>query len=92
MVGHGHFYVNGHKVDVPSYQAKPGDKITVKPGEEIVIREIAATAEGIVRDVPQWLSVDNERLTAKVLRLPEPGEVRLPFEIDMAKVIELYTR
>jgi len=42
--------------------------------------------------VPEWLSVDNEHLTARVLRLPEPGEARLPFEIDPAKVIELYTR
>ena len=51
-----------------------------------------ATVENVESTVPEWLSVDNEHLTAKVLRLPEPGEVRLPFEIDMTKVIELYTR
>jgi hypothetical protein len=45
--------------------------------------------ENVESAVPQWLSVDDEHLTAKVLRLPDPGEVRLPFEIDMAKVIEL---
>ncbi len=92
LVGHGHFYVNGHKVDIPSYQVKPGDQITIKPGEEESIRAIAATVENVESVVPEWLSVDNEHLTAKVLRLPEPDEVRLPFEIDMTKVIELYTR
>jgi ribosomal protein S4 len=51
-----------------------------------------ATVENEESAVPEWLSVNNEHLTAKGLRLPEPGEVRLPFEIDMAKVIELYTR
>ena len=42
--------------------------------------------------VPPWLSVDNDNLRARVMRLPAPEEIRLPFEIDVAKVIEMYTR
>ena len=92
MVNHGHFYVDGHKVDIPSYQVRPGEEITVKPGRDPFVRsalEAAAEAEG---QVPAWLSVDNENLRAKVERLPAPEEIRLPFEIDVAKVIERYTR
>jgi ribosomal protein S4 len=42
--------------------------------------------------VPSWLSADDANLRAKVLRLPAPAEIRLPFEIDVAKIIEMYTR
>jgi small subunit ribosomal protein S4 len=92
MVSHGHFYINGHKVDIPSYQVRPGEEITVKPGSEPFVRAaIEAAAETEVQ-VPAWLSVDNETLRAKVERLPAPEEIRLPFEIDVAKVIEMYTR
>ncbi len=56
------------------------------------MRAAIEDAENVESKVPEWLSVNSDNLTAKVLRLPEPGEVRLPFEIDLAKVIELYTR
>jgi small subunit ribosomal protein S4 len=92
MVSHGHFYVNGRKVDRASYRVEPGDEITVKAGDETFVRAAIEGGENVESKVPQWLSVNNDNLTAKVLRLPEPGEVRLPFEIDLAKVIELYTR
>ena len=92
MVGHGHFYVNGHKVDRPSYQVEPGDEITVKAGDEAFVRSAIDGTENVDSKIPEWLSVNDDNLTAKVLRLPESGEVRLPFEIDLAKVIELYTR
>lgn len=69
MVSHGHFYVNGHKVDIPSYQVKPGNQITIKPGDEESIREIVATVENVESAVPEWLSVDNEHLTAEVIEL-----------------------
>jgi len=92
MVSHGHFYINGRKVDRPSYRVKPGDEITVKAGDEPFVRAAIEGGENVDSKIPEWLSVNNDNLTAKVLRLPEPGEVRLPFEIDLAKVIELYTR
>ena len=92
MVSHGHFHIDGRKVDRPSYRVEPGDEITVKASDEAFVRAAIAGGENVDSKVPEWLSVNNDNLTAKVLRLPEPGEVRLPFEIDLAKVIELYTR
>jgi len=92
MVSHGHIYINGRKVDRPSCRVEPGDEITVKAGDEAFVRAAIEGGENVESKVPEWLSVNNDNLTARVLRLPEPGEVRLPFEIDLAKVIELYTR
>jgi small subunit ribosomal protein S4 len=92
MVSHGHFYVNGRKVDIPSYQVSTGEEITVKPGSEDFVRAAMASAEEAMLQVPAWLSADNETLRAKVLHVPAPEEIRLPFEIDVAKVIEMYTR
>jgi small subunit ribosomal protein S4 len=92
MVAHGHFYVNGHKVDIASYQVRPGEEITVKPGSEPFVRAALEAAGEAAIQVPPWLSADSDNLRATVLRLPAPAEIRLPFEIDVAKVIEMYTR
>jgi len=92
MVAHGHFYVDGRKVDIPSYQVRPGEEITVKPGSETFVRAAMESAGEAGIQVPAWLQADHAALRAKVLRLPVPEEIRLPFEIDVAKVIELYTR
>lgn len=92
MVSHGHFLINGRKVDLPAYQVQAGDKITVKSGDEEYVRAAAESAADVASAIPEWLSVDNDNLRAAVLRLPAPGEIRLPFEIDLAKVVELYTR
>jgi len=92
MVSYGHFYVNGHKVDIASYQVSPGEEITVKPGSEPFVRAAMESAGEADIQVPPWLAVDNDNLRARVMRLPAPEEIRLPFEIDVAKVIEMYTR
>jgi small subunit ribosomal protein S4 len=92
MVGHGHFYINGHKVDIPSYQVQPGEEITIKPGSEPFVRAALEAAGESDIQVPGWLSADDAGLRAKVLRIPALEEIRLPFEINVAKVIEMYTR
>jgi small subunit ribosomal protein S4 len=92
MVTHGHFYLNGHKVDIPSYLVRPGEEIAVKPGSEPFVRAALEAAGEADLQVPAWLAADNENLRARVLRLPAPEEIRLPFEIDVAKIIEMYTR
>jgi small subunit ribosomal protein S4 len=92
MVSHGHFLVNGRKVDLPAYHVRPGDEIAVKAGSEPFVQAAMGSAQDVAGAVPEWLSVDSENLKARVLRLPEPGEIRLPFEVDLAKIIEMYTR
>src|SRR6266545_1948803 len=73
IIGHGHFRVNGRRVDIPSYQVRPGDVISIKDGSgaDQVIRD----ATELTATVPAWLQADFDSLTAKVLRLPEREEI-----------------
>ena len=69
LIRHGHWTVNGRRVDIPSYQVREGDVIAVKAGTpaEQVIRD----ATELTGQVPAWLQADHDALTAKVLRKPE---------------------
>ncbi len=88
LVQHGHFKVNGHKVDIPSYLVKPGDIITWGKRSGEPYRK--ATQEIGSKPVPSWLSLDNQNLSGQVLTLPIPKEVEAKF--DMKKIIEYYSR
>jgi small subunit ribosomal protein S4 len=89
-VAHGHFHVNGRKVDRPSYRVRPGDVITVKERSQKFIKACAETAEGPLP--PEWLSVTENKLEATVVRMPAPEDVRLPFEVEFGNIIEYYGR
>src|SRR5205823_8030022 len=67
FVRHGHWTVNGRRVDIPSYQVREGEVIAVKAasGAETAIRD----ATELTSSVPAWLQADHDSLTAKVLRL-----------------------
>lgn len=84
-VVHGHFIVNGRKVDKPSYLVQAGDVIHVRkrPNVQTLYR---ATLEEEKPEPPAWLRLDAEQLTATVLMLPEPGDITLPVEIS--RVVE----
>jgi small subunit ribosomal protein S4 len=69
LVGHGHFRVNGKKVDIPSYQVRPDDVITVKPGSSA--EPIIRSATELVASVAPWLQADYDALNGKVLKVPE---------------------
>jgi len=90
LVAHGHITINGHKVDVPSYLVKENDVIGVrdrKNSKERVSRSLQTVAD---YEVPEWISVDDENQTGKVLRMPVREDVRCP--VDEQKVIEFYSR
>ncbi len=87
LVVHGHFRVNGKKVDRPSYQIRPGDVITVRDKSRKSMNEIAESADaGAI--VPGWLSVDRAKLEIKAERLPAAEEIFRPFETNMQYVVE----
>ena len=90
LVVHGNFEVNGRKVDIPSYLVKEGDIIKVREhrSENYVIKN-NIQAEDKVR-MPEWLELDEEKLEAKVLRLPQREEIDLPVEEHL--IVELYSR
>ena len=88
MVLHGHWHVNARRVDVPSYQVRPDDVITLKPGStaDPVIRQ----ATDLTSAVPAWLQADHDGLTAKVLRYPERQEIDSPVQEQL--IVELYSK
>jgi small subunit ribosomal protein S4 len=88
MVRHGHWSINGRRVDIPSYQVRPDDVITMKAGApvETVVRD----ATELTSVVPAWLQADHDGLTAKVLRLPERQEITTPVQEQL--IVELYSK
>ncbi len=88
LVRHGHWTINGRRVDIPSYQVKPDDVIAIKAGSSAadVVREATELTSG----VPAWLQADHDALTAKVLRLPESSEISAPVEEQL--IVELYSK
>ena len=88
LVSHGHWLVNGRRVDIPSYQVRPDDVISIKSdsGAEDVVR----TATELTAAVPPWLQADHDSLTAKVLRLPERSEIATPVTEQL--IVELYSK
>ncbi len=82
-VVHGHFLVNGRKVDRPGYQVEVGDKITVRKREksEKYVRAQMALLEGVSNPPPQaWLQVDADKLEATVVAMPSRDDVLIPIE------------
>lgn len=88
MVRHGHWTVNGRRVDIPSYQVREGDIVALKGGStaQPVIRE----ATELTAQVPAWLQADHDALTAKVLRKPERREITTPVQEQL--IVELYSK
>lgn len=90
LVMHGHIRVNGHKVNIPSYQIKGEDIISVKEKENTrkLITGIMEITSG--RPVPEWLSLDKEKVSGKVIRLPERKDINVPVNENM--IVELYSK
>ena len=88
LINHGHWLVNGKRVDIASYQVRPDDVITIKPssGAADVVRQ----ATELTAVVPPWLQADHDALTAKVLRLPERSEIAAPIQEQL--IVELYSK
>ena len=89
LVNHGHFDVNGKKVDIASYLVKPGDVISVreiKKDTAIIKENVEANA---ARPVPEWLEKDVENLSGKVVRLASRDDVDLAVEEHL--IVELYS-
>lgn len=89
LIRHGHFWVNGHKVNIPSYRIKTGDIITVKEKSKNILPIQAALSSGVVT-AASWLEVDKNTLTATVVRLPNREDVTIPAQELL--VVELYSK
>jgi small subunit ribosomal protein S4 len=90
FIRHAHIVVNEKKVNLPSYQVKPEEVISVREKSR-QMHVIHANLEAMVqRGLPAWVEVDPEKMTGKLLRLPTKEEAALPVQEKL--VIELYSR
>jgi small subunit ribosomal protein S4 len=88
LVRHGHWQVNGRRVDIPSYQVRPEDVISIRHSSRATDAVRAATE--LTAAVPPWLQADHDALTAKILRLPSRSEISAPVQEQL--IVELYSK
>jgi small subunit ribosomal protein S4 len=90
LVRHGHFEVNGRKVNIPSYLVQQGDIVAVRPNSQrsTFFKDLAQDLPH--RSIPEWLSRDDEALTGRVMALPERKDIDV--SIDERLIVEYYSR
>lgn len=90
LVRHGHFSVNGRKVSIPSYLVRPGDVIAVRETSKDKgrFKDLAELMRG--QGTVDWIEVDREALSGRVLRLPTREEIDVPITEHL--IVELYSR
>ena len=88
LVRHGHFHVNGRRVNIPSYQVRADDIVSLRPGAagEAAVR----SATDLTASVANWLQADHDNLTGKVLRMPDRDEIDTPVQEQL--IVELYSK
>jgi small subunit ribosomal protein S4 len=88
LVRHGHFQVNGRRVNIPSYQVRPDDVVMLKAGSGA--EQIVRDATDLTAAVAPWLQADHDGLTGKVLKWPERVEIDTPVSEQL--IVELYSK
>ncbi|WP_456401735.1 30S ribosomal protein S4 [Persephonella sp.] len=89
LVKHGHFLVNGRKVDIPSYRVDPGDIIELreKSKKSPIFKENLDSRDP--RSIPNWLELDKDNFRGKVLEIPQDIELEIPVNVQL--IIEFYS-
>lgn len=90
FVGHGHILVDGKRVDIPSFHCRPGATVTVKNGaksQQVALRALDLTQAA---PIPDWLSMDRDKIIGKVLR--EPTREEIDPLVNEQLIVELYSR
>ncbi len=90
LVTHGHYKVNGKKVNIPSYLIKAGDEVAIKDKSKDSDKIKDTLEANAARPVPQWLDLNREALSAKVLALPTREQIMVPVEEHL--IVELYSK
>lgn len=90
LVRHGHFTVNGKKVDIPSYGVRQGDTIAVRQGsvENASIKHAMEEVKG--RGIPEWLTLEVSGQSARISSLPTREQINLPVQEQL--IVELYSK
>jgi small subunit ribosomal protein S4 len=90
LVRHGHFTVNGRKVDIPSFSVKPGDVVSVRESSRQNASILHAIEEVKGRGVPEWLQSSAEAMEAKISSVPTREQINLPVQEQL--IVELYSK
>jgi small subunit ribosomal protein S4 len=88
IIRHGHFQVNGRRVNIPSYQVRPDDIVSLKAGSPV--EQVVRDATDLTASVASWLQADHDNLTGKVLKLPERTDIDTPVQEQL--IVELYSK
>ena len=90
LVGHGHFEVNGSRVDIASYLLKAGDVVSICEKSRGTEKFKAIIEANSARPVPQWIDVNRDQLSAKVVALPNRDQIDAPVEEQL--IVEFYSK
>lgn len=90
LVVHGHFQVNGHRVDIPSYLVKPGDAISIQEKSRQSEKIKANLEDNASRPAPKWMEKNNENFSGKIIAKPTREEIDLP--VDETLIVEFYSK
>ena len=90
LARHGHFLINGKKVDIPSYSLKQGDVVTIlgRSQKNVTIEHAIQEVKG--RGIPEWLSFDGGALSGRVVSIPTREQINLPVQEQL--IVELYSK
>ena len=90
LVNHGHFTVNGRRVNIPSFQVKPGMVIAPKESSRNLEKIKANVEANAFRQAPRWLEYDAANMIAKVIAVPTREDIDMPIEEHL--IVELYSK
>lgn len=90
LVGHGHYEVNGKRVDIASYLLKAGDVVSICEKSRSLDKIKAVVEANSARPTPEWIDVNKEALTAKIVSLPNRDQIDAPVEDQL--IVELYSK
>jgi small subunit ribosomal protein S4 len=90
LVRQNHFLVNGKKVNIPSYQLKPGDVVEVKEGSQKIKTILDAMETLVRRGVPNWINTEKEKFRGTLTAIPNREDLTMPIQEQL--IIELYSK
>ena len=90
LVGHGHYEVNGKRVDIASYLLRAGDVVSVCEKSKASEKFKAVIEANGARPVPEWMDLDRDALSVKVVALPERNQIDAPVEEQL--IVEFYSK
>ena len=90
LVTHGHFQINGKRVDIPSYLTKVGEQVSIAPKSRDSVKIKEVLEANASKPVVKWLELDRENYSAKIIAAPERADIDLAVEETL--IVELYSK